>query len=56
MMKLNNNQKLMAEIVPVYKVQFVLFGFRAHLTLQLEQAPVLSGERLAILKPLKRMQ
>jgi hypothetical protein len=25
MMKLDNNQKLIAEIVPVYKVQFVLF-------------------------------
>ncbi len=40
MVKFNNIQKFMAEIVQVCKVQFVLFGFRAHLTLQLERSPL----------------
>ena len=40
MVKYNNIQKFMAEIVKVCKVQFVLFGFRAHLTLQLATIPL----------------
>jgi len=31
MIELYNNQKFVAEIVLVWKVQFVLFGSRAHL-------------------------
>ena len=40
MVKFKIIQKFMAEIVQVCKVQFVLFGFRAHLTLQLERSPL----------------
>ena len=40
MVKFNNIQKFMAEIIQVCKVQYVLFGFRAHLTLQLERSPL----------------
>ena len=31
----------MAEIIPVCKVQFVLFGFRAHLALQIERSALI---------------
>ncbi len=40
MVKLNNIQKHMAEIVSMQKVQFVLFGFRAYLTSHLERSPL----------------
>ena len=40
MVKLINIQKFMAEIAQVCKVQFVLFGFRAHLALQVERSPL----------------
>ncbi|MCH8173079.1 MAG: hypothetical protein IIA70_07210 [Proteobacteria bacterium] len=34
------NYKLMAEITPLQKVQFVLFGSRAYLALHLERSPL----------------
>ncbi len=39
MIKFNFIQKFMVEIAPIQKILFVLFGFRAHLTLHLERSP-----------------
>ncbi len=40
MVKFNNIQKIMVEIISIQKVQFVLFGFRVNLALHLERSPL----------------
>ena len=44
MPKTSRIYKLMAEMTPLQKVQFVLSGFRAHLALQLERSLLSHGQ------------